>query len=326
MMEYVNGETLHKRIRSTQLIPIDTAIEIVRQIADALASVHKCGIIHRDLKPDNILLVPDSATAFGERVKVLDFGIAKLHDPTKDSHTRTGAVMGTPAYMAPEQCRGVRTIDHRADLYSLGCIMFELMCGRKPFVAAAHGDLMIMHVAAPLPSPVDMNPLIPDEVARIITKLLQKEPPARFVDAPELVAALDRLDVGQRQTSTSRLSLPYATPQSTTLSQASAQVAATEIVTRQPPNPLARWGPFIAVLVAAGAIGTAFVWWQLEPSSTEETRGLHRSTAPLPRQEDAGPAPRPNRDDPKQELIKIHVATQPPGADQERGVVSLAIP
>src|ERR1041384_6523921 len=110
------------------------ALAIARQIAGALAAAHAMGIVHRDLKPDNVFLVPDPDVPGGERIKLLDFGIAKLAvaSSTTQRVTQTGVVVGTPTYMAPEQCRGV-AVDHRADLYALGCVIYEVCCGRPTF-------------------------------------------------------------------------------------------------------------------------------------------------------------------------------------------------
>jgi len=124
-MEFLEGESLASRLARGRA-PVTSALAVARQIANVLASAHAKGIVHRDLKPDNVFLVPDSELPSGERVKVLDFGIAKLTADVGQAHmTRTGSIMGTPSYMAPEQCRGV-PVDQRADLYSLGCILFEI--------------------------------------------------------------------------------------------------------------------------------------------------------------------------------------------------------
>ena len=133
IMEFLQGEALADRLRRERLLQTQRALQIAAQVADALAASHAHGIIHRDLKPENIFLITRGQSQ--DFVKVLDFGLAKLtQGDEKVSHkTRTGSVMGTPYYMAPEQCEGKAGIDHRADVYSLGVILFEMMTGKVPF-------------------------------------------------------------------------------------------------------------------------------------------------------------------------------------------------
>ena len=148
--------------------------------------------MHRDLKPDNVMLVPDSTALFGERAVLLDFGIAKLTDPTEDNirHTRTGALIGTPMYMAPEQARAAGNIDARADLYSLGCVLYELLVGRPPFVAEGAGEIIALQMfAAPEPLRARLPSLSP-ELEQITLRLLEKEPAARFQTAEDTIVAL----------------------------------------------------------------------------------------------------------------------------------------
>jgi serine/threonine protein kinase len=132
VMELLEGETLSARLEKRQL-DYRECCRIGRQVAKVLQAAHARGITHRDLKPDNLYLVRDDEVVGGERVKVLDFGIAKLAGEVHASRvkTRTGAIMGTPIYMSPEQCRGTGAVDARADIYSLGCILFEMTCARR---------------------------------------------------------------------------------------------------------------------------------------------------------------------------------------------------
>ena len=116
------------------------------QVADALSAAHEKGIIHRDLKPGNLMLIRDPLGPGGERVKVLDFGIAKLLVDTKQNRTASQVVMGTPTYMSPEQCRGAGEVDGQADVYSLGAILYEILSGHPPFVAEGPGELIGMHL------------------------------------------------------------------------------------------------------------------------------------------------------------------------------------
>jgi len=193
VMEYLEGENLGARIRRGRM-SVAATMTIVRAIARALQAAHEQGIVHRDLKPDNVFLVPDPELASGERVKLLDFGIAKLAPISGEvSQTRTGMVMGTPTYMAPEQCRGAGSVDHRADLYALGCVAYQMMCGQPPFVSDGAGDLIARHLYFP-PQPLrSLTPVIPADVDDLVLSLLQKEPSARPASAADLVRAIDHL-------------------------------------------------------------------------------------------------------------------------------------
>ena len=193
VMEFLEGESLGTRLRSARL-PVAATMTIVRAIARALQAVHEHGIVHRDLKPDNVFLVPDPELASGERVKLLDFGIAKLAPMSGEvSQTRTGMVMGTPTYMAPEQCRGAGLVDHRADLYALGCVAFHMMCGQPPFVSEGAGDLIARHLYFQPPPLRSLCPEIPADVDDLVLWLLQKDPAARPASAADLIRAIDHL-------------------------------------------------------------------------------------------------------------------------------------
>jgi serine/threonine-protein kinase len=170
------------------------AAMMLRSVCSALQAAHAKGIVHRDLKPDNIFLVPDTDSATGERTKVLDFGIAKLTDVgLAGSTTKTGAVMGTPTYMSPEQCRGTGNVDHRADIYSLGCIFFELMCGRPPFVSLGAGELLGAHLYVEPDRPTKYNKELSPETERLIMTMLDKNPERRPQSCRELGQRLTQL-------------------------------------------------------------------------------------------------------------------------------------
>jgi serine/threonine protein kinase len=189
VMELLDGEPLSARITARGKLAEAEAIAIMRGIAGALAAAHAQGIVHRDLKPDNIFLVPDPE--LGERAKILDFGIAKLADLADGGRqTQTGTLMGTPLYMAPEQARAAKDIDHRADLYSLGCIFYELVTGRPPFVAEGAGELIAHHMFSEPDRPSVHAPALGAAAEAIVMRLLEKEPDARFPSAADLVAAL----------------------------------------------------------------------------------------------------------------------------------------
>ena len=191
VMALLKGEALEQRLARGAMDPIEGAT-IVAQVAGALAAAHARGIVHRDLKPDNIFLVPNELMPGGTQVKLLDFGIAKLvDDRSAGVKTQTGMLMGTPAYMSPEQCMGRSDLDHRTDLYSVGCILFHVLCGRPPFQSEHGTGVMIAaHMRDAPPDPRMLNPRVPDALATIVLRLLEKEPAARFQTAIELRNAL----------------------------------------------------------------------------------------------------------------------------------------
>ncbi len=202
IMELLSGQTLSQRLRERGALPIPEAIGIVRQMADVLAAAHMHKIVHRDLKPDNVFLVPDADMPGGERVKILDFGIAKMLDPNASGQlTKTGSVLGTPVYMSPEQCLAKPTVDHRADLYALGCVFFQLLTGRPPFDFPGIGELISAHVYSPPPLPSSVVPTIPPSLDAIVVRLMAKRPEDRYASMGELLEALDKasdkpLDLG----------------------------------------------------------------------------------------------------------------------------------
>ncbi|HEX4459820.1 MAG TPA: serine/threonine-protein kinase, partial [Polyangia bacterium] len=168
LMELLEGETLRERIAKRGPFPLDRALALVRQLAEALGAAHAQRVVHRDLKPENIFLVADAVAPFGLQPKILDFGIAKILDPNFDApQTRAGSIIGTPLYMSPEQCLATPGIDHRADLYALGGIFFLLLCGRPPFDKSNFGDLLAAHLHQPPPRPSSVVATLPpwiDEV------------------------------------------------------------------------------------------------------------------------------------------------------------------
>jgi serine/threonine-protein kinase len=190
-MEFLEGESLASRLERAGRLSVSATILIGRQIAAALHAAHSKGITHRDLKPDNVFLVPDPE--IGERVKLLDFGIAKLTtEEPGGTHTRTGMVMGTPVYMSPEQCRGASTLDSRADLYSLGCMLYELLAGRPVFNADNAGDIIAHHLYFQ-PEPVRAHePSVPEPLEQLIHALLAKDPAMRPATAGDVAAVLDQ--------------------------------------------------------------------------------------------------------------------------------------
>ncbi|HET9620202.1 MAG TPA: protein kinase, partial [Kofleriaceae bacterium] len=191
VMEYLEGEALDQRLAKLRRFPIADALRLCRQVATSLAAAHAQHIIHRDLKPENIFLVRDAEVASGERSKILDFGIAKLSDEeTSKVKTHVGALMGTPVYMSPEQCRGLPDIDHRADIYALACVTFHLMAGRPPFDGEGMGDLIAAHITEAPPALSSLVPGVPPSVDALLLRCMAKDPAQRYQTMTELAAAI----------------------------------------------------------------------------------------------------------------------------------------
>jgi eukaryotic-like serine/threonine-protein kinase len=189
VMEFLEGMSLARRLKRAGKLPEGESALILRSVCSALAAAHAKNIVHRDLKPDNIFLCPDPESPIGERPKILDFGIAKLNaggGPGGTHATKAGAVMGTPTYMSPEQCKGTGEVDQRADLYSIGCIFFEMIAGRPPFIEKGSGELLGAHLYLEPKTPTQVGATISGTAEDLIMQLLQKDPTKRVQSAQEL--------------------------------------------------------------------------------------------------------------------------------------------
>jgi eukaryotic-like serine/threonine-protein kinase len=186
VMEYLRGTTLARKIGEGP-VPIDEAAPLLIQICDALNAAHANGVIHRDLKPENIFLVPRGD---GAQVKVVDFGVARrVLISEGEERTSEGTVLGTASHMAPEQSAG-KDVDGRADVYSLGVIMFQLATGHLPFEADSIALLMLAHAAEPPPSPRSLNPDVSPQYEQVILRCLAKAPADRYQTMAELGRAI----------------------------------------------------------------------------------------------------------------------------------------
>jgi serine/threonine-protein kinase len=190
-MEYLRGEPLDKRLDRVGRIPAKDAARMIMQVCRALSKAHASGIVHRDLKPENVFLVWDDEDG-ADVAKVVDFGIAKFTDNQmgNSSATRTGSVLGTPYYMSPEQARGLRSVDHRSDLWSVGVITYRCLVGSLPFEGEAVGDLLVKLCTAPLPVPSQLVGDLPPGFDAWFEKALSREPAGRFSTASELAESL----------------------------------------------------------------------------------------------------------------------------------------
>ncbi|MEO8701854.1 MAG: serine/threonine-protein kinase [Kofleriaceae bacterium] len=188
IMEYLSGLTLSGLLHKESPLPPERALQIALQVADALSASHKCGIVHRDLKPDNIMLQQRGRER--DFVKLLDFGIAKLTSGASGSRrTRTGIVMGTPAYMSPEQCDGRGNIDHRTDIYALGIVIYEMLVGRVPFLGEGYGEILVQHLTQAPAAPSQFRMVNP-HVEAVVMKALEKRVEMRYPNMEEMMRAM----------------------------------------------------------------------------------------------------------------------------------------
>jgi serine/threonine-protein kinase len=181
VMPFVEGETLRERMADGPL-PIPVAMDVALQVAAALAHAHPKGIVHRDLKPENIMLSEGQAL-------VMDFGLARALD-SESRLTGTGMPLGTPAYMSPEQITGAEAVDARADLYSLGCVLYEAFTGQLAFASRSVVQILQAHMTMMPPAPSQIRPGIPPVVDRALLKLMAKAPEARYQTADDLIRDL----------------------------------------------------------------------------------------------------------------------------------------
>ncbi len=192
VMESLKGQGLSDAIRKT-IMSLERAVPIIMQIGRALQAAHKLEIVHRDLKPENVFLIDIDTEK--DVVKILDFGIAKISDRDSDGKrlTKTGMIFGTPEYMSPEQAAG-KQLDHRVDIYALGCIMFEMFTGQVPFDGESFMAVLTQHMFEPLPLIEVVNPEtdIPESVRNVIYKAMAKEVEHRYQDMVELMDDLQR--------------------------------------------------------------------------------------------------------------------------------------
>ena len=188
-MELLRGESLHSRVHRTGPIALPETAKILMQVCRALSKSHALGIVHRDIKPENIFLA-QSEDDNEYVVKVLDFGIAKLSAEGHTSSTQTGTLLGTPLYMSPEQARGLKSIDHRTDIYSLGLVAYTMLTGNLAFTSESFGDLLLQICTQPLPVPTANASWLPPAIDPWFDKACAREPQHRFATALELAEGL----------------------------------------------------------------------------------------------------------------------------------------
>ncbi|MBI5759694.1 MAG: protein kinase, partial [Planctomycetales bacterium] len=265
VMEHLAGQTLQDRIKAQAPLELKDVLQFGIQIASGLAEAHKHHVIHRDVKPSNIMLVPGDD---GERAVIMDFGIARVMLDQSDL-TSHGAVMGTPAYMSPEQIRGL-AVDPRTDLFSFGAVLFAMIHGRSPFQGGI--PLEVARKVAELHTPPlrELHPHVPENLSKLVSRLLEKEPDKRFTTAKEVVQQLKNClnEVGQSN---------FISTSSATISSTDETV--TTFATTLRKHRTAAWSLTGLVLVLAIGIGSGRDWSRNSGSLTSENGTKTNTTA-----------------------------------------------
>jgi len=266
-MPYVEGESLRDRLTREPQLPIEEALGIAREVADALTYAHGRGVVHRDVKPENILLS-------GGHALVADFGVAKALDQASAGHlTETGMAVGTPQYMAPEQAGG-GAVDARADVYALGCVLYEMLAGEPPYTGTTPQAILAKRVLESVPHVRTLRESVPEGVEHAITRALAKMPADRFQTATEFARAL---------------AVSAVTPAAGGVPAAATTPGATATMTA-PPKPIGwRRMPAGVTALAVGlllALGVLFAWLRTRPAA--EPAGPRR-VAVLPFENLGGP-------------------------------------
>lgn len=247
---FAPGESLRARLAREGQLAVRDALRIAREMADAIEVAHRAGIVHRDVKPENVLLI-------GGHAVVCDFGIARaLSAAANDSLTQTGVSLGTPAYMSPEQAVGAPNIDARADIYALGCVLYELLAGDPPFTGSNVQRIMAQHATSPVPSVRLARPAAPEAIERVVTRALEKVPADRFATAGEMRDAIDTI---LEASDTGGVSLQAVAP--------------------------SRWRPRVIIAgLALAAVGASavLIWRRDAASSASAVDGLATRVAVLP--------------------------------------------
>ena len=276
VMELVEGHTVHQLLTDGQPVPINEAIEIMTGVLNALEYSHKRGLVHRDIKPGNVMLTNSG------KIKVMDFGIARALEDSGQTMTSTDAVVGTAQYLSPEQARG-ETVDTRSDLYSCGCMLFELLTGRAPFKGDSAVSVAYQHVAEMPPLPSSIASDISPELDRMVMKSLAKRPEDRYQDAAEMRSDMVRAAAGAEISAPVLPPLPvstptegFAAPQTSYAPAQWSQVMEEDPETDDEAEEAARkkkkkkiiWAVVIGILVAIALI--AVVWWLITSNRAQE--------------------------------------------------------
>jgi eukaryotic-like serine/threonine-protein kinase len=295
-MEYIEGRTLKDIIREQGPAPTEAAVDIALQILRAIRFAHRRGVVHRDIKPHNVMIDSEG------RAKVTDFGIARAG---ASDMTETGSIMGTAQYLSPEQAQG-RPVDARADVYSIGIVLYEMLTGQVPFDAESAVTVALKQVSEPPVPPSQINPSITPALEAVVLRAMEKEPERRFVDADEFIAALEAARTGE----------------------VLAPLPVEEVVEEEPHR---RWWLWLLVLLALAAIAVG-AYLLLRPDQVVvpnvvgqraeiatqalQNRGFEVDAVPVtnadvPRDEVASQDPRPNTEAPEGSTVTINVSSGP---------------
>lgn len=274
VMELVEGHTVHQLLTDGQPVPINEAIEIMSGVLNALEYSHKRGLVHRDIKPGNVMLTNSG------KIKVMDFGIARALEDSGQTMTSTDAVVGTAQYLSPEQARG-ETVDTRSDLYSCGCMLFELLTGRAPFKGDSAVSVAYQHVAEMPPLPSSIAADISPELDRMVMKSLAKRPEDRYQDAAAMRSDMVRAAAGAAISAPELPPLPVSTPTEGFVAPQTSYAPAqwSQVMEENPDaedeDEAARkkkkkviWAVVIGILVAIALI--AVVWWLIASNRAQE--------------------------------------------------------
>jgi serine/threonine-protein kinase len=270
VMEHVEGETLRDILRSGRKVLPERALEITKEILSALDYSHHAGIVHRDIKPANVMLTPAG------RAKVMDFGIARSITDASVTMTQTAAVVGTAQYLSPEQGRGEQA-DARSDLYSTGCLLFELLTGRPPFLGDTPLAVAYQHVREEPPAPSKFNPEVTPSMDAVVAKALQKKTSDRYQSAAEMRADVERALAGRHVDApsggnnaalmaASTTAVPIS-PSTTAAGPAQSSSGAASADSRQPPRSRRRWLWALGLVVLVAAL--AAFWFATDTPATE---------------------------------------------------------
>ncbi len=266
VMELVEGPTLRDVLRDGRKILPERALELTQGVLDALSYSHKAGIIHRDIKPANVMLTQTGG------VKVMDFGIARAMADTSATMTQTAAVIGTAQYLSPEQARG-EPVDARSDIYSAGCLLYELLVGRPPFIGDSPVSVAYQHVRETPVPPSRLDPVISDDIDAVTLKALAKDPADRYQSARAMKADIARVLAGQQATAVvprvEDRPLAYESPTRVVAAPPPLEIRREEVVEEE--TPARRRGGTVAlvtVLVLLLLAGGGFALWRVLNSGT----------------------------------------------------------